>query len=109
MRLAALCIGALVLAAAAPARPAGAEQAAPANPRLPCHDYVKMAEHLGAKYAEKPVAFGMQSNGNLLQVFASPDTGTWTILSVSPKGTSCIVAAGKSWEDMPKIKDDPFA
>ena len=108
MRRVTLWFGSFVLAAAALAQPAGAEPA-PANPRLPCHDYVKMAEHLGAKYAEKPVAYGMQSNGNLLQVFASPDTGTWTILSVSPKGTSCIVAAGKSWEDMPKIKDDPFA
>ncbi len=109
MRRVALWIGSVVLAAAALGWPAGAEPAAPAGQRLPCHDYVKMAEHLGAKYAEKPVAFGMQSNGNLLQVFASSDTGTWTILSVSPKGTSCIVAAGKSWEDMPKSKDDPFA
>ncbi|HET6519429.1 MAG TPA: hypothetical protein VFG47_06365 [Geminicoccaceae bacterium] len=111
MHRVALLTGSVALAAAtALAQPAAAEPA-PANnpPRLPCHDYVKMAQHLGTKYAEKPVAFGMQSNGNLLQVFASPDTGTWTILSVSPKGTSCILAAGKSWEDMPKLKDDPFA
>ena len=98
----------LLAAAVALPQPAGAE--APQRPaRLPCHDYAKMAEHLGSKYDEQPVAFGMQSNGNLLQVFASKDTGTWTILSVSPKGTSCILAAGKTWEDLPGTSDDPFA
>ena len=96
---------AAVLVAAQPVDAQGVQPPA----RLPCHDYEKMAKHLGMKYDEKPVAFGMQSNGNLLQVFASKDTGTWTILSVSPKGTSCILAAGKTWEDLPEISDDPYA
>ena len=107
MRRLALLTGSFALAAVALAHPAGAD--APPTMRLPCHDYDKMAAHLAVKYSEKPVAFGMQSNGNLLQVFASKDTGSWTILSVSPKGTSCILAAGKSWEDLPPLSDDPLA
>jgi hypothetical protein len=40
----------------------------------------------------------VMSNGNVLQVFASPDTGTWTIVSIAPSGLSCVLAAGQSWE-----------
>jgi len=55
------------------------------------------------------VAFGLQSNGNLLQVYASEDKNTWTVVSTTPAGLSCIVAAGKSWESLPFLKNDPMA
>ena len=41
---------------------------------------------------------GLQSNGALIQVFASKDGMTWTIISTRPDGVSCIVALGQHWE-----------
>ena len=38
-----------------------------------------------------------QSNG-VLEVYASDETGTWTILVTSPDGKACLLAAGKMWE-----------
>ena len=70
----------------------------PSVGRLPCHSHAEIAKQLGMKYKEAPISIGLQSNGNLLQVFASKDSGSWTILSTTPKGMSCILAAGKSWE-----------
>lgn len=64
---------------------------------LPCHDYSRIAETLGNRYGEAPVSLGLQSNGNVLQVFTSAESGSWTILSVAPSGIGCIVAAGKNW------------
>lgn len=61
------------------------------------------------KYDEEPIAFGMQSNGNLIQVWKSEAKGTWTIVTTTPAGTSCIVAAGKGWEQIPPIPTDPLA
>ena len=80
-----------------------------AQPRLACHDAGEIHKPQSRKYAEAPVAFGLQTNGNLLQIYASKDTGTWTVISTSPAGTSCIVAAGKSWESLPISKNDPVA
>ena len=77
---------------------------APGNRRMPCHNATEIAKQLSNKYDEAPVAFGLQSNGNLLQVYASEDKGTWTVVSTSPAGMSCIVAAGKRWESLPYIK-----
>ena len=77
--------------------------------RMPCHDAGEIAKQLSAKYKEAPVAFGLQSNGNLLQIYASDKKNTWTVVSTSPAGKSCIVAAGKRWESIPLIKNDPMA
>ena len=59
------------------------------------------------QYEEAPVAFGLQSNGNLLQVYASTEKDTWTVVSTTPNGMSCIVAAGKKWESLPLHQQRP--
>ena len=67
--------------------------------RMPCHDYQTIVDTLGKRYGEAPVSLGLQTNGNVLQVFTSEESGSWTILSVAPSGLGCIVAAGKDWHD----------
>lgn len=76
---------------------------------MPCNNAAVVAKQLGSKYEEAPVAFGLQSNGNLLQVYASDKKDTWTVVSTTPNGLSCIVAAGKKWESLPYVSDDPMA
>jgi hypothetical protein len=61
-------------------------------------DYRELAAKLEATYAEVPVSAGLGQDGNLVSVFASPDTGTWTLVMTSPQGTSCIVAVGEAWQ-----------
>ncbi len=63
-----------------------------------CHTYAAVARQLGATYHETPVSLGVQSNGNLLLVFNSVASGSWTIVSASPTGLTCILAAGQQWE-----------
>jgi hypothetical protein len=108
MRRSGLLIPAMVVACGAFASPLGA-QMAPSNARMPCHNASEIAKQLSSKYSEAPVAFGLQSNGNLLQVYSSEEKGTWTVVSTTPTGMSCIVAAGKGWESLPAVKNDPMA
>lgn len=77
--------------------------------RMPCHDAIEIKKQLSRKYDEAPVAFGLQTNGNLLQIYASKDSGTWTVVSTTPAGLSCIVAAGQRWENLPEVEDGPLA
>ena len=100
-----LLAAAAILAAAAPAAAQPGEQPT----RMPCHDAGEIHKQLSKKYDEAPVAFGLQTNGNLLQIYASENKGTWTVISTSPAGLACIVAAGKSWESLPIKKDSPIA
>ena len=40
---------------------------------------------------------------SLVEVFTSK-AGSWTILVTQPKGATCIIGAGQSWEDIPEEK-----
>ena len=108
MRRPGIVLSVVVFACGAFANPLAA-QTAPTNGRMPCHNATEIAKQLSNKYSEAPVAFGLQSNGNLLQVYFSEEKDTWTVVSTTPAGISCILAAGKRWESLPLVKNDPMA
>jgi hypothetical protein len=54
----------------------------------------------GPKYAEVQQTLGFVGTpptGNVLATFANEETGTWTVMEVSPQGVACIVSAGNGW------------
>ena len=53
---------------------------------------------LSQKYKEQLVAGGLQDSQHLLEVWASSETGTFTIIMTLPNGTSCIVASGTDFQ-----------
>jgi hypothetical protein len=94
------------VSAAAPA----AAQAPPAGELQPaCQTHDEIMQMLNQKFAETPTALGLQSNGHVIQVFASKDGTTWTIVTTRPDGVSCIVALGRHWEAVPDPVLEPLA
>jgi hypothetical protein len=71
---------------------------AEAETRQACADRAKVIERLAEKYGETRQSMGLHQNNGVLEVYASPETGTWTILVTMPNGLSCLIAAGQSWE-----------
>lgn len=57
-----------------------------------------LTAQLKALYREDPAAIGLSESGRLMEVFASPDGRTWTIVMTTPDGLACIMAAGKNWD-----------
>ena len=87
---------------AATAVPALADEQ-PGGNQLPCTRLDHLSGFLAQTYGEKPVSAGLQANGQLLQIFASQDTGTWTAVTTSPAGLACVVATGRGWEQAPGV------
>ena len=81
----------LLLGAALISRPALAQSADAGLPRA------VLVELLGDGYAEVPVAFGLAENGGLIEMFASADGGTWTMVLSMPNGLSYVVTTGEAW------------
>ena len=95
-------LGALtVMASAADAQTAPAEFQCSARPFL--------VDKLRERYAEVPVAMGLQSNGTGLEVFASRRANTWSVVITAPNGVSCLVSEGQSWETLPQLVDGPVS
>ncbi len=65
-----------------------------------CHQRAKFVTELGRKYLETPVAYGLTSTGQVIEVLAS-GSGSWTMIITTTDGTSCALAAGESWAKLP--------
>ena len=78
-----------------------AEQAA-------CGDRDELIKTLKQRYKEVPVAAGIsQKNTEAFEIFAS-ESGTWTVVMTTSTGMTCIMAAGHSWKDLPKVAMGPL-
>lgn len=55
---------------------------------------------LAERYGESRQSVGLAANNQVVEVFAAPDTGTWTITVTLPGGLTCLVASGQAFEAM---------
>ena len=70
-----------------------------------CGNRELVVERLTSKYGESRQSIGMAPKGRVVEVYASTETGTWTITVTTPNGVTCLVASGRSYEDI----DAPIA
>ena len=70
------------------------------TPPNDCYERAKIIEGLEGGFAEKLTSVGLARNGNLIEVLTSAE-GSWTIISTQPSGYSCLIAAGKHWDNVP--------
>lgn len=62
-----------------------------------CASRAEIVGALAAKYGESRRAAGLETAANLVEVWASDATGSWTILVTRPDGIACIAASGGDW------------
>jgi hypothetical protein len=81
---------------------------APAAVSILCQwaDYGRLAQHLAARFGERPVALGAAEDaagpgGAVTVVFASAGGATWTLVHLWPDGSACVAASGANWEIVP--------
>lgn len=63
-----------------------------------CADHAALSERLASTWGESRRSIGLGTDGAVMEVFASEETGTWTIAVTRPGGPTCIVAAGEHFE-----------
>lgn len=56
---------------------------------------------LAERYGEVRQSIGLGSGGVVIEILASPESGTWTILATVPDGISCLVASGHAFQVLP--------
>ena len=87
-----LMLGALILGL-------GAATADAQNTRN-CGPREMVVERLATSYGETRQSMGLGANNSVVEVFASSETGTWTITVTSPNGLTCLVASGQAFEEL---------
>lgn len=106
--MAALCAAFFVSGCATVDEPAPApqspvvQQGSP-SPMPQCGDRDQIVEKLRSKYREDRVAAGVTVLGGLVEVFATDDGDTWTILVSRPGAVTCVVSVGRGWKTIKQV------
>lgn len=83
---------AIIFGAAALAPPLAAQAQGVA-----CLPRTALIERLEGRYKEHLAGGGLQNPQQLIEVWASSETGSFTVFVTRPDGVSCIVATGQHW------------
>jgi hypothetical protein len=71
----------------------------PASAQEACMDHSELSSMLGQRFAEKSVARGLDANGRMVEIYATDDGATWSMVITTPEGQSCVVASGEAWAE----------
>lgn len=72
-----------------------------------CGKHDKIIAQLEAKYGEVQKSIGLQRGRGVVEVYASVETGSWTIIVTDTRGIACLMAAGEAFEVIEKVEDEP--
>lgn len=65
-----------------------------------CAPRDQVVERLASKYGETRQSMGLGSNNAVMEIYASDETGTWTITVTMTNGMTCLVASGDAFEPL---------
>lgn len=68
-----------------------------------CHQHQLVVERLAERYGESRQSIGLAANNSVVEVFASLETGTWTITVTTPGGPTCLVASGEGYQALAEV------
>ena len=63
-----------------------------------CGPRAAVVERLADGYGETRQSVGLGANNAMIEVFASDETGSWTMTLTMPGGMTCLVASGQAYE-----------
>lgn len=71
-----------------------------------CGPRDKLEAHLSIKFGEARFAQAM-SAGNAVNFYANSQSGSWTLVVVTPQGMACVMAAGQDFETAKPVEIKP--
>ena len=68
-----------------------------------CGERRLVLERLTEKYGETRQSIGLAGPGQVVEVFASDQSGTWSITVTMANGITCLIASGQSFESVAEV------
>ena len=69
-----------------------------------CSDHGAMARMLAENWGESRQSIALDAGNAVVELYASAETGTWTLTVTQPGGQTCMVASGHAYE----VLDEPL-
>lgn len=71
---------------------------AQAGAQAVCGKRDSIVAQLASKYGETLQSVGLQQGRGVVEIYASEETGSWTIILTDTRGHSCLMAAGEAFQ-----------
>ncbi len=68
-----------------------------------CGERAAIVEQLAEKYGETRQFIALTLARQVVELYASAETGSWTLLITFPSGESCLIGAGDAFELAPDL------
>lgn len=65
-----------------------------------CGDRARVLETLTGEYRETRRGMGLAGPSAVVELYASAETGSWTMTVTLPNGMTCLLASGQGWESL---------
>jgi len=62
-----------------------------------------IVERLATGYGESRQSIGLGTQNRVVETFANPETGSWTITVTMPNGMMCLLASGQAYEAVDEV------
>ncbi|EYD76466.1 hypothetical protein Rumeso_01887 [Rubellimicrobium mesophilum DSM 19309] len=63
-----------------------------------CTDHEAMQRMLAENWGESRQSIALDAADSMVELFASAETGTWTLTVTQPGGPTCMIASGHAFE-----------
>jgi hypothetical protein len=73
-----------------------------------CRTHAEIEAKLQNDFGERKLGHGISADGSLVEIFAAPG-GTFTVVKTTPRGVSCIVDFGDSWQALDPLEAAGFS
>jgi len=70
-----------------------------AQAQMACGERTAIVAKLGKDYGEVRRGGGLAGSSAVFELWASQQTGTWTLLRTGTDGVACVMAVGNGWQD----------
>lgn len=77
-----------------------------ASAQAPCGPLDQLAELLEREYGEAVHSEGLADSGAIMQLWANPETGSWSIVIILPDGLACLPAAGSAYSRLEPVRGE---
>lgn len=82
---------------------------AEAQRQMICAEREQVIATLEERYGESVRGRGLASQNRIIEIFASEETGTWTITMTMPNGMTCLMTSGQHYETVSALPEgDPL-
>ncbi len=73
-----------------------------------CGDRETLLAQLARQYNETIIAVALTSTGGMLEILATKDGATWTLIVTKPPNGTCIFGAGENWRLVAPVEKPPI-